>query len=477
MADSAGAGAHANRRKEPWNVTLSKSINLRYTIFLACTAALGGLLFGFDIAIITGAGPFIARQFSLTDMGLGWAFSSLLFGCVLGCFVAGRLADRYGRKKLLMVVAVLFAVTSIATALAGSFEAFVTARFLGGLAVGGVSLLSPMYVAEVSPPSLRGRMGTLYQLSIIVGIIVSYGINFLLRNSGANNWRWMFLTGVVPSAVFFLCVAIAPESPRFMAMKGRMREAFLLLERIGGTESAHLEIGEMKASLEQKAPTWRALLRPGVSRALLVGTGLAILIHVSGINTVIDYAPAIFQSAGWKVDGALASTFVVGITEFLFTLVSFWTIDRYGRKPLYLVGSVGMAASLLALVIAVLAGHFHGMVVLVFILTYLAFFAACIGPVFWTLVAEIFPNDVRGMAMTVPVLMQWVANAVVVLFFPYAFHVVGKALTLGFLALMALGQGVFTWLYVPETKNKRLEEIEAYWEASRQPVKAVPSPQ
>ena len=444
-----------------------ESINLRYVGFLACTAALGGLLFGFDIAIITGTGPFIAREFALNDIGLGWAFSSLLFGCVLGCLITGRLADRYGRKKLLLSVALLFAATSIATATATSFTLFVSARFLGGLAVGGISLLSPMYVAEVSPPSIRGRLGTLYQMSIIVGVIVSYGINYLLRNTGQDNWRWMFLTGVVPSAVFLVCVAIAPESPRFMAMSGRLHEAFLLLERIGGTESAHNQISEIKTTMHKEAQSWRGLLRPGVRRALAVSAGLAILIHVSGINTIIDYAPAIFQSAGWKVDGALASTFIVGVTEFLFTIVSFWMIDKYGRKPLYIVGSLGMALSLLALVITVLVGRFHGTIVLTFILTYLAFFASCIGPVFWTLVPEIFPNDVRGMAMTVPVLIQWVANAIVVLLFPFAFHVVGKALTFGFLALMALGQAVFTWLFVPETKNKRLEEIEDYWSTSR----------
>jgi MFS transporter, SP family, arabinose:H+ symporter len=438
-------------------------INLRYVAFLGCTAALGGLLFGFDIAIITGAGPFITRQFALDDLGLGWAFSSLLFGCVLGCFIAGRLTGRYGRKRLLVVVALLFAVTSIATALATSFTFFVTARFLGGLAVGGVSLLSPMYVAEVSPPAIRGRMGTMYQMSIIIGIIASYGINYLLRNTGTNNWRWMFLTGVVPSVVFLVLIALAPETPRFLAMTGKLHESFVLLERIGGTESAQAQLSDITAAMHHDPVTWRGLLRPGVRRALMVSACLAVLIHVSGINTIIDYAPTIFQSAGWKVDGALASTFIVGVTEFLFTLVSFWAIDRYGRKPLYLIGSLGMAVSLLALVITVLTGRFHGVIVLVFILTYLAFFAACIGPVFWTLVPEIFPNDVRGMAMTVPVLIQWVANAIVVLFFPFAFHVIGKAFTFGFLALMALAQGIFTWLYVPETRNKRLEEIELYW--------------
>jgi len=434
---------------------LTGSINTRYVAFLAATAALGGLLFGFDIAIITGAGPFITKQFSLDDIRLGWAFSSLLFGCVLGCFFAGRLADRYGRKRLLVSVAMLFAVTSVATALAPSFILFVTARFLGGLAVGGVSLLSPMYVAEVSPPSIRGRLGTLYQLSIVVGIIVSYGINFLLRNTGTNNWRWMFLTGVVPSAVFFLFVALAPESPRFLAMTGKQDKAFAVLERIGGADTARNQIAEIMATTHKDAKSWRGLLRPGVRRALWVGAALAILIQVSGINTIVDYAPAIFQSAGWKVEGALASTIVVGITEFVFTLVSLLVIDRYGRKPLYIVGSFGMALSLLAL-----------------ILIYLAFFSSCIGPVFWTLTPEIFPNDVRGMAMTVPVLVQWVANAIVVLFFPYAFHVIGKATTFGFLALMALTQGMVTWVYVPETKNKRLEEIEGHWS---DPNRGVPA--
>jgi SP family arabinose:H+ symporter-like MFS transporter len=445
-------------------------LNYRYVIFLACTAAMGGLLFGFDIAIITGAGPFILRAFALGDLGLGWAFSSLLFGCVVGSFIAGKLTDRYGRRRLLILVAVLFALTSAGTAAAGSFTTFVAARFLGGLAVGAVSLLSPMYVSEVSPPSIRGRLGAMYQMSIVSGILTSYAINYLLRNTGPGNWRWMFLTGALPSVVFLVFVLLAPESPRYLALAGRHADAFAVLERISGPAVAKTQIDEILATLNSGERNWRALKRPGVLRALIVSAFLAVLIQVSGINTIIDYAPAIFQSTGWKIDAALVSTFLVGITELLFTVVSLWMIDRYGRKPLYIVGSFGMAIALVLLVITVLAGHFEGGLVLALILIYLAFFCACIGPVFWTLVPEIFPNDVRGIAMTVPVLIQWVANAFVVLLFPYAFHIIGKGVTFGFLAMMCLCQGVFTWIYVPETKGKHLEEIEMQWTRRRQIV-------
>jgi SP family arabinose:H+ symporter-like MFS transporter len=443
--------------------SLKETIDLQYLILLSVAAALGGLLFGFDIAIITGAGPFLTKYFHLNDLSLGWAFSSLLFGCIVGSFFAGRNADRYGRRGLLICVAVGFAITSLGTALAPNFSTFILARFLGGIAVGAASLLCPMYIAEVSPPSFRGRMGTLYQMSIITGILISYCINYVLRNSGSNNWRWMFLTGVLPSLVFCFLMISAPETPRFLVMRGKIAEAELVLNRLIGISAAQEELASIASSIQKRVGESASTQRPGVRRALYVAFVLAILIHFSGINTIIDYAPIIFQSAGWKLDAALISTFFVGVTEFLCTAVSFWVIDRYGRKPLYIVGSLGMALTLFTLVLAVIMGWFHGPVVLVLILTYLAFFSGCIGPVFWTLVAEIFPNDVRGVAMIVPVLTQWVANAVVVLFFPLAFFHVGKAMTFAFLGVVALMQAGFTWRFVPETKNKSLEDIEAYW--------------
>jgi len=438
-------------------------MNLRYVLFLACTAATGGLLFGFDVAIISGAGPFLKQQFELGDLGLGVAFSSLLFGCALGAAFAGRLSDRYGRRYVLLWIAVLFALTSLATAIAWDFPSFLAARFIGGLAVGAVSLVSPMYIAEVAPAAVRGRLGALYQMSIVTGILVSYCINYLLHDIGPDNWRWMFGTGVIPSIVFFVLLLRAPETPRFLLMAGRRDEARAVMARTGETlDEASAAVAAESAAARR---SWRELFRPGVRRAVFVGFWLAILIHFSGINTVIDYAPMIFQSAGWDLDAALLSTFVVGLANFVFTLVSFWTIDRFGRRPLYIVGSLGMAIALAALTISVILGHFEGPLALVLILGYLAFFASCIGPVFWTLVPEIMPTHVRGTAMTVPVLTQWVANAVVVLLFPAALNQLGQAPTFAILAAFSLAQALFTWRFVPETRNRTLEQIERHWSA------------
>ncbi|MBV9265990.1 MAG: MFS transporter [Acidobacteriaceae bacterium] len=257
-----------------------------------------------------------------------------------------------------------------------------------------------------------------------------------------------------------------PETPRYLFMAGKEQQAFAILERIAGRESAEFEACEIRTSLVKKRKAWLDLLQPGIRRAVFVGFCLAILVHVSGINTFIDYAPAILRVAGWKIDAALFSTFFIGLTNLVFTCVSFWVIDRYGRKPLYITGSLGMMAALILPMLVVLTNHFQNAIVLVYILAYLAFFSSCIGPVFWTLVAEIFPNDLRGTAMAVPVLTQWIVNAMVVLLFPLAFNQIGKAITFGFLAAMSLTQAVFTWFFVPETKNKPLEEIGEYWRES-----------
>jgi SP family arabinose:H+ symporter-like MFS transporter len=441
----------------------AKYPNMPYVIFLGAAAALGGMMFGFDLAIIVGAGPFLVQHFGLGDLGLGWAYSSLLFGCVLGSVAAGRLTDYYGRQKLLLFVALLFLITSVATGIAPTFALFIAARFAGGVAVGGVSVLSPMYIAEVSPPGIRGRMGATYQLSITAGILSSYCINYGLRNEGAWNWRWMFITGALPSVLFFVTLLRAPETPRFLFKIGKKAEGLALLARLMDPDEAAIEAAEIEASLAGPSAASEHLDIKPISRVLIISFVLAILVQVSGINTIIDYAPLVLRSAGWRIDAALFSTFVIGGINFAFTLISFWTIDRYGRKPLYIVGSLGMAVALFLVIAMLSAGRFNALLLLVLMALFIAFFASCIGPVFWTLVPEIFPNRIRGRAMVVPVVTQWVANAFVVLLFPLAFNRVGKLPTFAFLASMAALQALFTWRFLPETKGKTLEEIEDFW--------------
>ena len=436
-----------------------------YLITAISTAALGGVLFGFDIAIISGAGPFLKLHFQLDDLGLGWAFSSLLFGCVAGSMFTGALADRFGRKSALLWAAALFALTSAMTALAPTFSLFIAARWLGGLAVGAVSIVSPLYIAEIAPPRNRGKFGALYQMAVVTGVLLSYLTNYWLRNAGAENWRWMFLSGIVPAVLFLVLLLRAPETPRYLIMAGKNLEAQRVLGSIVSADAVPMEFQRIQSSFTDRTAGWANLLQPGIRRAVAVSFFLAILVHVSGVNTVIDYAPSIFQAAGWKIDAALFATFLVGVTSFLFTLVSFFLIDRWGRKPLYITGSLVMAATLAGLEVLSSTNSFRGMLVPALVMTYLAFFASCIGPVFWTLLPEIFPNHIRGRAMTIPVLTQWVANALVVLLFPLAFHRLGKSATFGFLAAMSFLQGIFAWRFLPETKNRTLEAIEKYWDS------------
>lgn len=446
---------------------MSASGNTKYLILLTTVAALGGLLFGFDIAIITGAAPFIQEYFDLDEFTLGWAVSSLLWGCIFGAAVAGRITDMYGRKKILLLVAVLFTITSIGTGIAPDINIFVIARFLGGFAVGAASILSPMYISEIAPSSSRGRLVALYQLSIVLGILISYFINYLLHDIGDTNWRWMFLTGTIPSLFFFFLLFLVPETPRYLFKKGEKDESYKILEKINGTEEADKAIVQIEESLTETKVSFRQLLKPGYRHMMWVGFGLAVLVQISGINTIIDYAPIILKTAGWKIDAALFSTFVIGFVNLIFTLVSIWAIDKYGRRPLYIIGSAGMALMLLGLTIANLIGRFEGPVVLIFILVFIAFFAACIGPVFWTLVAEIFPNKIRGTAMSVPVFTQWIFNALVVMFFPWMLVNAGATITFGFLALMSLLMMLFTIYFIPETKGKSLEEIEKIWDSEK----------
>jgi SP family arabinose:H+ symporter-like MFS transporter len=434
-----------------------------YSTLISMVAALGSVMFGFDIAIISGAAPFVQVHFALSELQLGWGVSSLLFGCMIGAIFIGPITDKLGRKRSLICIALIFAVTSILSAIAPSFLLFVIARIVGGLAVGAASMVSPLYIAEASPYAVRGRMVALNQLGITFGIVVSYLINYLLRGIGPNNWRWMFASGAIPSVAFFVLLFFVPESPRWLFLAGRRAEAEALLVRIGGSDNARRELSIMQLPKGPTDTRFSDLLRPVNRRVMIVGILLAALIQFSGINTVIEYAPIILHSGGNSLDTAIFQTFVIGIINFLATFVALFTVDRIGRRRLYIIGSCGMTVTLAFMSIGFLTGHMKGIFGLVLILAFITFFAACIGPVFWILMAEIFPARIRGVGMSVAVFVQWFSDFLVVLLFPWLLRNLGGALTFGLTAVIAFGMIFVAWTMIPETSGKTLEQIEEFW--------------
>jgi len=434
-----------------------------YLYFICFIATIGGLMFGFDIAIISGAVPFIQPYFGWDELQLGWGVSSLLVGAIIGAFGSGVLTDRYGRKMILLFVALFFAFSCAATAVATSSVFFIMARLMGGLAVGAASVLSPMYVAEVAPAKNRGTLVAIYQLTIVLGILISYTINYSLHEL-ENNWRWMFATGVIPSVLFFIGLFFIPESPRWLYKAGRKSEALVVLTRIGGSEMAKLEIAEIAESYKSHttSATIAELFRPSSRKVVAIGFVLAVFVQISGINTVIDYAPKILLSAGVEIKNALLQTSLIGLINGLFTLIAIFIIDKVGRRMLYLVGSIGMTVTLLMLALSFYLG-LSGIFILICILLFIAFFASCIGPAFWTLVSEMFPNRIRGKAIAFASFTQWFFNFLVILLFPHFLASIGGAATFLFLAVMSFVQWLFCYLYLPETKGKSLEEIEQLW--------------
>jgi SP family arabinose:H+ symporter-like MFS transporter len=446
-------------------VSLDIEVSSTYTTLISMVAALGAVMFGFDIAIISGAAPFVQKHFNLNDLQLGWGVSCLIIGCMVGALAAGRMADRFGRKRSLLFVALIFGVSSVLTAVAPGFSLFVLARITGGLAVGAASMVAPLYIAEASPCGIRGRMVALNQLGITFGILLSYLINYVLRDLGPNNWRWMFATGALPSLLFFLLLFLVPESPRWLCLAGRRAEAEAVLVRIGGKQSAKNELASMRLLDGQETARPAELLQSKHRRVMLTGVLLAFLVQATGINTVIEYAPIILRSAGNSLDSAMFQTFVMGFINFVATFVAIFTVDRLGRRSLYLYGSCAMTLSLVLISLGFLTGSNHGLTGLFLILLFIGSFAACIGPVFWILMSEIFPARIRGLAMSAAVFVCWSSNFFVVLFFPWVLRHLGGSATFGGIALLALGMVFVAWKMVPETSGKTLEQIEAHWES------------
>lgn len=443
-----------------------------YVAAVCFVATLGGLLFGYDTAVISGALGFLVRHFGLTPAMEGWAAGSALVGCVIGCVVAGPASDRFGRRATLMAAALLFLVSAIGTALPRSLAEFVVYRTLGGAGVGMASMTGPMYIAEIAPARTRGALVSWNQLAIVAGILAAYFVNYFIARGRAEEWneavgwRWMFGAEAVPAAGFLALLCTVPESPRWLAKRGRLDAARDILRRVDGAEYAERELADIRAVLAMEGESLRELWEPRRRPVLFIGIALAVLQQVTGINVFLYFASEILKTvAGAGVDTALLQTVLVGAVNMAFTIVAIRTVDRWGRKPLMLVGYAGMAAALWTIGLAAWLGRIQGWV-LAPILAYIAAFAVSVGPVTWVLLSEIFPTRHRGRAMSIATVCLWAANYLVSQTFPMMdkhpglvarFHHGFPFFLYGAFAAIAV---VFIARRVPETRGRSLEEIE-----------------
>ena len=460
-------------------------------IGLALSAALGGLLFGYDTAVISGAVSAIDANF-ITPRGLsegaasslsGWAISCALLGCVIGAAVGGPLSTAVGRKGGLMTAAVLFLVGSLGSAVPelgfgpiggmgpAALTPFIFYRILGGVGVGLASMLSPLYIAEIAPPAHRGQLVTFQQMAIVIGITVVYFVNWAIASQGDAQWvtrigwRWMLASEALPAAAFFVLLISAPDSPRWYVLKGQRDKALAVLQRlIPAPAEAARTLAEIEATLV--TPT-RPLLSFG-ALVLVVGIMLSVFQQVIGINAVLYYGPLMFQNAGFTANVSFLQTIILGVAMTVFTLVALFTVDRLGRKPLMIVGAAIMAVAMFALG-TLFNAHAVGLWALVVVVVYIAGFSLSWGPVTWVLLAEIFPNSIKGKAMAIAVAAQWIAN----LFVSWSFKVLdgnsglNAAFNHGFAywiyGAMSVLAALFVWRFVPETKGRSLEAIQGLW--------------
>jgi sugar porter (SP) family MFS transporter len=434
-----------------------------YVIAVTLVAAIGGLIFGFDTAIVAGATRYMKEQFSLNSLQEGWAVSVVLIGCMFGAGLAGPISDRVGRRRLMLVSAVLFLVSAVGCALPRTITAFVIFRFIGGLGIGSAAVLSPLYIAEIAPARVRGALVSVNQLAIVTGILLAYFVNWIFASSGPSNWRWMYGMGAIPSVFFFLLLLRVPESPRWLVKNGREDEARTVLTRADTAEAAAVGIREIKDTLALEEGSFRELFRPAFRRPLLIAIVLAIFQQITGINAILYYAPRIFEGAGFARMSAIGQSTVVGLVNMLFTIVAIVLADKVGRRPLLLVATGGMGISLVLLGAAFKSSLLPASALLFIILLYIAFFASAMGPLVWVVMAEIFPIKVRGSAMGLATLILWFADFAVTLTFPIISDRFHPATAFWLYAAMCALDLVFMWFFLPETKGRTLEEIERGW--------------
>jgi MFS transporter, SP family, galactose:H+ symporter len=445
-----------------------------FVYLAAAISALGGMLFGYDIGVISGAILFIKKDFSISSGMEEFVVSSVLLGSLAGAAIGGILADRLGRRRLLMGAAVVFGSGAIAAALAPGTAWLIAARVIAGAAIGIASFVAPLYISEIAPVDIRGKLVSINQVALTGGIVISYLIDYAF--AGSQAWRWMFGMAVIPAAAFGIGLMFIPNSPRWLASRGQVDQARAVLKRIRSPEQVENELGEIQKSVSRQKGNWSELFSALLRPAMIVGVGLAIAQQITGINTVIYYAPTIFKFAGLaSASVAILASVGVGVVNLVLTLVAMELIDRVGRRPLLLFSLAGMALSLFVLGLAFSLKQFAGIlgwVALASLMAYVGFFAVGLGPVFWLILSEIYPLRIRGRAMSVGTAANWSANLIVALSFLTLTQLLGKPATFWLYGAVSIGAWVFAFFLVPETKGKTLEQIEAHWRAGK-PARAL----
>ncbi|QQL49981.1 sugar porter family MFS transporter [Mucilaginibacter ginkgonis] len=450
----------------------------RLYLYLVClVAALGGFLFGFDTAVISGTVKLVKQNFSLNAINEGWFVSCALLGCIVGVAISGALSDKFGRKIVLILSAILFLVSALGCLWSHSFSELIGFRIVGGLGIGVASMVSPLYISEFAPARYRGTMVSLYQLALTIGIVIAYFSNaYLLSHPGGNghdlyvnddkngSWRLMLGLGALPAGVFLLSLLTVPESPRWLLLKGQIAEASAILVKIDGDEAADKEINDfnLNNNTEKKLPLKRLFSRE-YRRPIIIGLLLPFFSQVCGINAVIYYGPKILEQAGFALNNALGGQVTIGLVNVVFTFVAILTVDKYGRKPLLYVGVGGAVTALIIIGVLFYNGYTSGPWILISILIFIACFAFSFGPVCWVIIGEIFPSTVRGKAMSLATLSLWIGNFLVGQLTPAFLEFLGPAYTFWLFAGCCAPALILTYKLIPETKGLSLEDIETLW--------------
>ena len=455
----------------------TNKFDYRFLLRVSLVTAMGGLLFGYDWVVIGGAKPFYEQFFDIAHSPTlqGWAMSSALVGCLLGAIFSGFLSDRYGRKRLLILSAFLFVLSAAGTGATDSFNNFILFRIIGGIGIGMASNLSPMYIAEISPSAVRGKFVSLNQLTIVVGILAAQIINWQIADPVATNatglgilnswngqmgWRWMFWVEIIPAGLFFILMFFVPESPRWLAVNGKIDKTFSILSKIGGENYAKNAVDEIQKTVQDnKKVNFKQLFEPGIKKILIIGVVIAAFQQWCGINVIFNYAQEIFSAAGYGVSDTLFNIVITGSVNLVFTFVAIFTVDKLGRRALMLMGAGGLAG-IYALMGAAYYFQITGLPLLILVITAIACYAMSLAPVTWVVLSEIFPNRIRGAAMAVATAALWIASFILTYTFPLLNDAMGASGTFWLYGFISVLGFMFIYKKLPETKGKSLEEIE-----------------